>query len=160
MTDNKKKQNSKSISDSDHTKQLYKVYGRIAPRSHFIDRLDKSNIFSYQKRDNVEEVNNKETRPTASNIVSEHDRERISNIKNTFSSAVDADSIGRMLSSARTSSGMTKVAAAAAMNKGEKAVRDIESGVHNPTLPRIQEYAAALGYDVQIHLVPIGKSEL
>lgn len=80
------------------------------------------------------------------------------NIQSLFSAAVDAKAIGLMLAGARTSLGMTKVAVAAAMEKSEKSVRAFENGEYNPTLPKIQEYAEILGYDVEIRLIPNGKN--
>ena len=63
--------------------------------------------------------------------------------------------VALMVSRTRSASGLTMQEICDRMGKkGRNAVRQYETGKHDPSITKLQELAAAMGFDVQLDLVP------
>lgn len=68
--------------------------------------------------------------------------------------------VALMISRTRTASGFTMQEISDRMGKkGRNAVRQYETGKHDPSITKLQELAEAMGFDLQIDLVPRQKSK-
>jgi hypothetical protein len=77
-------------------------------------------------------------------------------IDDKLRAAAEEKAVGEMFERAREGRGLSKVAASKALGSYPKDIRNIENGDHSATLRKIREYADALGYDVQLELIPKG----
>lgn len=88
---------------------------------------------------------------TGSIVLDDNERERLL-------AAADAKEVGAMFERAREGAGLNKKQAERASGIQTANIRKLENGVHSPSLERMQQYAEALGFDVQIQLLPKDKS--
>lgn len=72
----------------------------------------------------------------------------------SFVAAVDPETLGYQLKMARKAAGFTQEQVAEAMNTKDSAIRRIENSKNNLRMDTIKNYAAAIGYNVNIEFTP------
>lgn len=84
-------------------------------------------------------------------------KEQDRHIGGKFNVAADDDKVGEVYAQLRELAGLTKVDFAAQVGVSESTLRQLETGRSSPSLKTLKKYADALGYNVNVELVPKGK---